>query len=455
MLVRNLVKNNKPLTELERSSYRGGRVECFRLGKLSEQDYYLLDINSQYPYCMKTYPYPKRQLYIRDNPSPEFLMKVLTTKNAIADVLVHVDQPTYSVKHYNRLICPVGTFRVTLTSQELTRAIARGHLIKIYRLTAYSRGYIFADYVDWFYHHRMEFKTAGNPVYGFLCKLMLNSLYGKFGQRNEEWVFVREEPEMVDYVEFEIDAQTGRRYVVRCIAGQVSETRGKVEGYNSFAAISAEVTANARMMLLDFIEAAGQQNVYYCDTDSLLVNQSGYDRLAESLHNTELGKLKLVEKAQLVTLHNVKDYVITGKTKIKGISKTAKKVSENEYITYQQQGVKASLHNKTANAMTWKRVPKKLHRIYEKGIVVNDQGVFPLILKYDFDSNWLDYEAMLDEYGSDATHRGRYLEALMRGRQFDVTAGADVWGDYSPADRIAAQIDNLEARRTGTMVYQR
>ncbi|GAI82751.1 unnamed protein product, partial [marine sediment metagenome] len=49
MTERILVKNNGKATELERSSYRGGWVECFQLGKLPEQDYFLLDINSMYP----------------------------------------------------------------------------------------------------------------------------------------------------------------------------------------------------------------------------------------------------------------------------------------------------------------------------------------------------------------------------------------------------------------------
>ncbi|GAI76922.1 unnamed protein product, partial [marine sediment metagenome] len=228
------------------------------------------------------------------------------------------------------------------------------------------------------------------------------------------WVFVRTEPEPVDYVEVEIDAQTGKRTVVRCIAGQVSETRASVEGYNSFAAISSEVTGNARLMLWDLIEKAGTENVFYCDTDSLLVNKTGRDRLAGEINRHELGMLKLAQRSSSVTLHNVKDYKIGRKSKIKGISKLAKKVSDNEYITYQQQGIRASLHNKNVNTMTWHRVPKKLTRIYEKAIVTHDEFISPLIMKYTLGENWLDYEAMREQYGKYATHRDRYLDDIMR-----------------------------------------
>ncbi|GAJ13847.1 unnamed protein product, partial [marine sediment metagenome] len=182
-----------------------------------------------------------------------------------------------------------------------------------------------------------------------------------------------------------------------------------VEGYNSFTAIASEVTANARMLLWDFIEKAGRENVFYCDTDSLLVNKAGADRLAGDRSQTILGKLKLVQKTSKVVLHNVKDYQLGRRVKIKGISKTAEKISDNEYITYQQQGVRTALHNKNVNTMTWRRVPKTLRRIYIKAIVGLDKEVKPLIMLHEFDTNWLDYEAMYDKYGESACYGEKYL----------------------------------------------
>ena len=450
-----LISNNKRATAIERESYRGGRVECFQLGKLPEQDYYLLDINSQYPYCMKVFQYPTRIRYIKDEPTIAFVQRLLQTKAVIGDVLVSVDQPMFGVRHNNRLIFPVGTFRVTLTSEELSRAITSGCVIKIYQVSVYSREFIFSDFVDYFYNQRQAFQRDGKAVYAYLCKQILNRVYGKFGQRNEEWVFVRTEPNPVDYVEVEIDAQTGKRYIVRCISGQVSETRGSVEGYHSFAAISAEVTANARLMLWDFIEKAGRENVFYVDTDSLLVNKTGYDRLADDIDRHALGKLKLVQKSRSVILHNVKDYKLGRKVKIKGISKTAKKVGDDEYVTYQQQGIRAALHNKRLNAMVWRRVPKKLHRVYEKAIVKHDELVYPLIMKYSLDENWIDYEAMLERYGDYATYRDKYLEDIMnRSTTYRDYAEASL-EDYTPSAMRQRISEDVEARRAGELIYQR
>ncbi len=450
-----LVKKNAKATELERSSYRGGRVECYQLGKLPEQDYYMLDVNSLYPYCMKVYPYPTQQLYTKHGPPLSFVERVLKNRCVIADVVVSVDKPIFGIRHDNRLIFPVGTFRVTLTTEELSRAIMSGFVVKIYHLSVYHKEFIFGDFVDYLYNQRLAFKNDGKAVYAYLCKKMLNHLYGKFGQRNEVWEFIGEEPEPVDYVEVEIDAQTGKRYVVRCIGGQIAKTSGTVEGYNSFAAISSEVTANARLVLWDLIEQAGRENVFYCDTDSLLVNQAGYGQLAGELDRSALGKLKLVQRSKNVTLHNVKDYQIGKKTKIKGISKTAKKIGDAEFITYQQQGIRAALHKGNVNTMTWHRVPKILERIYNKAVLLSSDKVEPLMMAYGWDRNWLAYEDMLEIYGDLATYRGKYLYDLMYPRKWVTDYPESSLEDYSPAERRALVLDDLEARRAGEAIYQR
>ncbi|GAH90860.1 unnamed protein product, partial [marine sediment metagenome] len=43
------IHNNKEAIKLERDSYKGGRVECFYLGELKNDNYYMLDVNSLYP----------------------------------------------------------------------------------------------------------------------------------------------------------------------------------------------------------------------------------------------------------------------------------------------------------------------------------------------------------------------------------------------------------------------
>ena len=52
------IHNNKEAIDLERDSYRGGRCECFYLGELKDENYYILDVNSLYPFVMREDAYP-------------------------------------------------------------------------------------------------------------------------------------------------------------------------------------------------------------------------------------------------------------------------------------------------------------------------------------------------------------------------------------------------------------
>ncbi|GAH69009.1 unnamed protein product, partial [marine sediment metagenome] len=44
------IHNNKQAIDLERAAYKGGRVECFYLGDLNDDNYYMVDVNSLYPF---------------------------------------------------------------------------------------------------------------------------------------------------------------------------------------------------------------------------------------------------------------------------------------------------------------------------------------------------------------------------------------------------------------------
>ncbi|GAJ01815.1 unnamed protein product [marine sediment metagenome] len=74
---------------------------------------------------------------------------------------------------------------------------------------------------------------------------------------------------------------------------------------------------------------------------------------------------------------------------------------------------------------------------------------------HDFNTNWLDYEAMLEQYGVYATYKGKWLEHIMH--LSDVVLGGEVddWLSYRPEERRQIAIDDQEARRAGEMIYQR
>ena len=373
------IHNNKTASELERKSYRGGRVECFKMGLLPYDSYYVVDVNSLYPYVMKRNLYPVKYLQFCPTVTIAELEYILKRYAVIANVYIDTKEPVYAVRR-KFTIFPVGKFWVTLTTPELQFAFEHNHILRLGETVIYHKADIFSKYVDYLYRLRIDFRQAGVILYENMCKLLLNSLYGKFGQRCPNWKVIGKAPNEIDRVEFVIDHDTKQVTLIRYLMGEVSLLKGHSETFNSFPAISSHVTAYGRLYLWRLMCMVGQGNYFYCDTDSLIVNSLGLERLEAFMDNTELGKLKIAETSNYVEIRGAKDYTLASGDTIKGISHKAIKLGDN---TYQQEiwpSFKGLFHSGKVNRYTVSTIVKNLSRIYDKGNVAIDGVVRPLVL---------------------------------------------------------------------------
>ncbi|GAI41675.1 unnamed protein product, partial [marine sediment metagenome] len=247
-----------------------------------------------------------------------------------AKVLIDTDEPAYAVRR-ERTIFPVGRFWVTLTTPELKYAFEHNHIVKVEQAVFYEQADIFRSYVDRFYKLRQEFRSAGVAEYEELCKKFLNSLYGKFGQKADVWKKIGDCPNEPDRVEICFIKGICRVRQIRYLLGEIFELEGYEECFNSFPAIAAEVSAYARMYLYELMKQAGTENVFYCDTDSLVINEVGLCNLKNLMDENRLGALKLVETSSELLIRGLKDYSTSSKVVIKGISKNATKLSDGVY----------------------------------------------------------------------------------------------------------------------------
>ncbi len=382
------IHNNKEAIDLERDSYRGGRTECFRLGVFENETYYSVDVNSLYPFVMRNKLYPVRYLEINSRPDIKALDIALKDRAVIAKVFIDTDEPVYAVRR-KRTIFPIGRFWVCLTTPELKYARAHDHVLAVESMVVYVQADIFSTYVDSFYALRQEFKSAHVSEYEELCKKMLNSLYGKFGQKADVWEKIGDCPDEPDRVEICFNSVNGRVSQIRYLLGEVFELTGYKESFNSFPGIASHVAAYARMTLYELMRAAGSGNYLYCDTDSLFVNKRGLTRLATFLDDTRLGALKIQDQTTSLIIRGVKDYTFGGREVIKGIRKNAERIAEGLYSQELWPSFKGLLRRGETDTYTISRVTKQLTRKYTKGTINEDSSISPLILDEPFDCDLL------------------------------------------------------------------
>lgn len=374
------IHTRKDAVDVEREGYYGGRVEMYRRNKLPAQTYTYVDINSAYPAVMRDGTYPTAFEGIETNVTRERVRSLLSDKLLMAQVVVRTKQPLFPLRTEGRLIFPVGEFATALATPELRMALDRGLLVSIDRLTIYKGEPIFRTFVDEMYELRKDAKIKKDELWNELLKRMMNSLFGKFGQHNYEWTDLLVQEGKPDGIWRELDKDTMRVRTFRRLGGILSERSNKSEGYNSFVAIAAHVTSASRILLLRYIEAAGWDHTYYCDTDSLIVDETGIANLAPYLDPSELGKLKVERTATDVRLLAPKNYTFGDIVKHKGRKTNATKLSDGRYEQEQFVSLVGALRIGWNGGPLIRRVTKKDRLTYKKGVVSDDGRVTPFHL---------------------------------------------------------------------------
>ncbi len=374
-----LIDDNVDGTALSRAGYYGGRTECFRIGVITERCT-LLDINSMYPAVMREALYPAVRCWNIKCMTPAKLERYLKTHCVMARVTLNTDQAIYPHSTKDALLFPVGRFDTVLSTPELEMAQARGHIEAVHQATVYTRAAIFQEFVDYFYNMRLEAQRAGNVTEAFMLKIMMNSLYGKFGQRGIIWESDRWIEDLSTKSWEEINHQTKDKTKYRQLGGLVQVQRTEDEGRDSHPAIAAHVTAHARIMIWNVFELAGLENVYYCDTDGVLVNDTGLSRLAPMINPDKLGMLKVEGAYDECEIQAPKDYRFGDRVKIKGVKKNALWIGNNVVQQDQWSSLKGWLNKGSQTGPTTTKIEKELKRIYKKGTVGAGGVVHPFVL---------------------------------------------------------------------------
>ena len=373
------IDDNEKALALSRETYLGGRTECWQIGQI-EGDVYRLDINSQYPYQMRTYESPTHLIGRYGRVSVGDLGEWVEKYCITARVLLETDEPVYPIVDDKRLIFPTGRFEACLATPELVYALKAGHIRRVTEAAVYDKAHLFTEYVDYFYKLRKQLAAKGDRLGAFLCKIMLNSLYGKFGQRGFVYSLVDETADLSVQVWSEVDLDTGELDHYRQYAGIIERLERRSESMESHPAIAAHITSHARMHLWRLVQLAGRENVYYMDTDCVWTNKEGCKRLKGEIHPNRLGALKLEGVNSTVTIHAPKDYVLDGARKTKGIRAKADEIEPGVFVQDRFSSLKGLMREGDLTAPRVTRTTKRLVREYMKGKVGPGGRVSPFEL---------------------------------------------------------------------------
>jgi hypothetical protein len=325
------------------------------------------------------FAFPNRLIWYHENPDWIPTVEQLRSLDFILEALIEIDEPAIAVRR-KKLIFPVGRFWAYLCTPEIYHVLKYGRIVEVRRIAAYTKAPLFMAYVRFFHDLKTRMEREGNMVFREMAKLMLNSLYGKFGQVENARSLVCEGL-FDDGVQDFIDAETGDRGMLVTVQGKTWEISSTERpSFNSFPAIASMATAYGRMILWTIIKKAGLENVYYCDTDGVIVNQEGYENLSDLVKPHELGYLSIKKVSGELEVVNAKHYRMGGDLKIKGIRKDARRLDDFTFEQTQFLKTRGMWRRRLTDAAYSRVVIKRLTSAYDKGVVDADGHVHPFVL---------------------------------------------------------------------------
>jgi hypothetical protein len=299
--------------KLCREGYHGGRVEVFKHGYFPTLNVY--DVNSLYPFAMVSTAVPisgrgiDTMLY-RPGAVGCYRVEWRQRRKDIPPVLLGTDgNGSYE-----------GVGVVYSPELELLQRIDCGATIFVRQGYQFmDTGKPFTEFVTQLYRLRLSDK---NGAVGLLVKFLLNSLYGKFGQRQR-----REKLIAFDSWEAALEAEkenhennaklSDKRFHRELLPIDPTTFREGTPLYtesesvrvdHAHVGIAGMITSRARVALYERILQAGSDTVVYCDTDS--IHTTGANLHADI--SPDLGAVKLEASGEGVycgkKLYAIKEY---------------------------------------------------------------------------------------------------------------------------------------------------
>lgn len=281
--------------EFVRSSYFGGRTEIFKPFFRQENEFEILrtyDVNSLYPYVMMVNDYPgKFQKWTMRYDEKAFGFYEVEVE--VPEMYVPPLGALFETGSGKRFIFPTGIFRGKWSTVELNYAVSLGVKIrKVFKgIVFYNYGPIFKDYIKDLYEMRQ--KAPKESVDNVLCKLLMNSTYGRFGLNRSR--------EQIEFEDFQLEAKESLEMQ---IGDQTIRLIKKATELDTFAnvSIAAWVTSHARIHMHKQYMVAPEK-LWYTDTDSAFSTHKYPE------NSKDLGEMKLEYKSKQAVFLLPKTYM--------------------------------------------------------------------------------------------------------------------------------------------------
>jgi hypothetical protein len=331
------IHGDPALRSLEREAMWTGRCEAWQHGEI-DGPLYEYDMNLAYARIAAQHQLPT---HLRGEHGPLELQQIVALHDTGYAVLAEVDvegltEPVVPCRVGERMIWPVGDFQTILWDPELKILSEAGAQFDVKRCWTYHRGPALKPMAEWLIHLLHANDTPG--AVRLLAKHWARALIGRMALRYRRWepYGTMNDLGLALWVGYDENGEPTENLQVghdRFTLAELTETD------QSAPQITGWVMSQCRADLWGFVKAAGPESIVYMDTDSLLVQDGGFEKAVIPL----LPKLELKAQWSHALIHGPRNIELEDTRRLSGIPRTAVRTGPLDYEGTIMRGTKESL----------------------------------------------------------------------------------------------------------------
>lgn len=314
-----LIHHDEPTRAVERESAFTGRCEAWRHGRLTDGPWVEWDYRLGYANIMASSMVPTVFVAHVTRAGALTRWDRWPTRTVLARVKVDTDIPVLPYRDERGILWPVGQFETVAWGCELKAAQVAGARLELTEGWLYELRPALVDFAGWCLGLLDDDDT--DPIVAVAVKHWTRAIVGKFGGQFRPWVDVAPSCPTLDDVELAqvVDARDVLPGDALNLAGRFYRQDAPTDSQQSAPQVMAWIQAMMRVRLWEAMQVAGLEHVAYVDTDGLIVDQEGSQRLVE----TGIPGLRVKRVWEQLRVLGPRQLVLDGQLRAAGIPRGA------------------------------------------------------------------------------------------------------------------------------------
>lgn len=352
-----LIHHDMEATDAERRALWTGRAENWRWGRDNTDPVFEYDWSNAYPRIAGDVDVPSRFLGASERVTASALPKLWQRYAILADVTVTTETPCVPARGEDGITWPVGTFDTTLWDPELRLLASSGATIRVRKVWMYQKGPALQEWARWVLngiHSEAVREMRWLPI---VLKHWSRSLIGRFAMRYQSWEHFGTLPSAGIAIGTLVDRDAGTSADTMQLGHEFYVLSDYQEAPNSCPQITGYIMSEARAKLWRVIERVGAANVYYMDTDSVVVNALGASVIDGARNEGDYQGLRLKERHRGWEIYGPRALILGDTAKFAGMPRGAERVGDTQWLGEVWTGLEHSVKTGEFDRVTIRKRP--------------------------------------------------------------------------------------------------